>query len=291
MKSANSFSVVGAGRLGTTLAAALVRRGWKAELIVDQDARAARESRRIVGQGRAAAALRAGARPGGVVFVTVPDGAVGRVAAGLARSGVAWSGRAVFHMSGLLPARLLAPLAARGAVTASLHPVQAFPRKDAPPSIFKGVTWGVEGGQAGVEAASEVVRALGGSVLLLAEEDKPLYHAACVLASNALVALEWTAAGMLGAAGIGEQAAAGMLLPLVQGTLQNVKDLGLEKALTGPILRGDAATVGRHLEALRADPAAREVYLALGRRILELAVRRGLGAGRVRPMKRLLEGG
>jgi predicted short-subunit dehydrogenase-like oxidoreductase (DUF2520 family) len=291
MKNAKSFSIVGAGRLGTTLAAALVRRGWKAELIVDKDARAARESRRIIGQGRTAAALRARARPGGVVFVTVPDGAVGRVAAGLARSGVPWSGRAVFHTSGLLPARLLAALAGRGALTASLHPVQSFPRKNAPPSIFKGVTWGVEGGPAGVKAASEVVRALGGSVLLLAEEDKPLYHAACVLASNAHVALEWTAAGLLGAAGIGEKTAAGMLLPLAQGTLQNVKDLGLEKALTGPILRGDVATVGKHLEALRTDPAAREVYLVLGRQILELAVKRGLGAGRIRPMKRLLEGG
>lgn len=291
MRDARSFSVVGAGRLGTTLAAALVRRGWKAELIVDEDARAARESRRVVGRGRTAAALRAGARPGGVVFVAVPDDAVGRVAAGLARSGVPWSGRAVFHLSGLLPARVLAPLARRGAVTASLHPVQAFPRKDSPASIFKGVTWGVEGDPAGVEAASEVVRALGGAILLLAETDKPLYHAACVMASNTLVALERTAVGLLGAIGIGSGEAAGMLLPLAQRTLQNVKDLGLEKALTGPVLRGDAATVRKHLEALRADPAARQVYLALSRQALEIAVERGLGADRVRPMKRLLRGG
>ncbi|MCK7541069.1 MAG: DUF2520 domain-containing protein [Marinilabiliales bacterium] len=87
------------------------------------------------------------------------------------------------------------------------------------------------------------------------------------------------------------EAAEAVLLPLVQGTLQNVKYLGLEKALTGPILRGDVATVGEHLEALGGDPAAREVYRVLGRRLLGLAARSGLPAGRVRALKRRLGGG
>ena len=136
-----------------------------------------------------------------------------------------------------------------------------------------------------------MIRSLRGNVLLLSEKDKPLYHAACSLASNALIALEWTAAGMLGAAGIGERAAADMLFPLVQGTLQNVKNLGPEKALTGPVLRGDVATVQKHLEALRDDPHARGVYLAMGKQIFRLAEKSGLPAGRVRALKRLLEGG
>jgi predicted short-subunit dehydrogenase-like oxidoreductase (DUF2520 family) len=106
-----------------------------------------------------------------------------------------------------------------------------------------------------------------------------------------MIALEWTASGLLGAAGIGEKAAAGMLFPLVQGTLQNVNNLGLEKALTGPILRGDAATVRKHLEALRDDPHAREVYRVMGKQILRLAEKSGLPAGRVTALKRLLEGG
>jgi predicted short-subunit dehydrogenase-like oxidoreductase (DUF2520 family) len=287
-----SFSIVGAGRLGTVLGAALVRRGWTATAIVDKDARAARESRRIIGRGRAAAGLVGTARPGDVVIIAVPDDAVGRVAAGLARSGVtSWAGRFVFHTSGLLPARVLEPLRKRGARIASVHPVQSFPRKDAPPSLFRGITWGVEGDPAAVAAAEEMVRNLRGNVLLLSEKDKPLYHAACILASNALIALEWTASGMLVAAGIGEKAAAGMLFPLVQGTLQNVNNLGLEKALTGPILRGDIATVRKHLEALRNDPSTREVYLVMGKQILRLAEKSGLPAGRVRALKRLLEGG
>jgi len=286
-----SFSIVGAGRLGTVLGAALVRRGWTAAAIVDKDARAARESRRIIGRGKAASGLGRTSLPGDIVIIAVPDDAVGRVAAGLARSGVTWAGRIVFHTSGLLPARALEPLRKRGASIASVHPVQSFPRKDAPPSIFRGITWGVEGDAAAVAAAEEMVRRLRGNILLLAEKDKPLYHAACSLASNAMIALGWTASGMLGAAGIEEQAATGMLFPLVQGTLQNVKNLGPERSLTGPILRGDVATVRKHLDALRHDPLTRGVYVVMGKQILRLAEKRGLPAGRVSALRRLLEGG
>ncbi len=284
------FSIVGAGRLGTALGAALVRRGWRAEAIIDRNARAARESRRIVGRGRASTSLAAAAKAGGTVIIAVPDDAVGGVAAALARAAGSWTKRSVFHTSGLLPAGILEPLAKRGARVASLHPVQSFPRKDVPQSVFEGITWGVEGDAAAFEEAERIVRALRGNVLLLSAQDKALYHAACALASNAFVALEWTAAEVLGKAGVPEDGAKGMLLPLVQGTLQNVKSFGLGKALTGPVVRGDVATVRKHLEALRGDPAAREVYTVLGKQILRLAARRGLPAGRVRALRRLLGG-
>jgi predicted short-subunit dehydrogenase-like oxidoreductase (DUF2520 family) len=136
-----------------------------------------------------------------------------------------------------------------------------------------------------------IVRCLGGHVLLLAEKDKPHYHAACALASNAFVALEWTAARLLEGAGVPSDEALRTLLPLVQGTLQNVKSLGPEKALTGPILRGDVETVRRHLAALRSEPEARRIYAALGRQALRLsATGRRLPAGRIRALMRLLEG-
>ena len=284
------FSIVGAGRLGTSLAAALVRRGWRIALIVDKDLRAAREARRIVGGGRASAALSRASKPGDVVIVAVPDDALGPAAAALARSGAGWTGRTVFHTSGLLPARVLDPLRKKGARTASLHPVQTFPRKDTPAAAFKGVTWGVEGDAGAVRMAEAIVRDLGGDMLLVSERTKPLYHAACALASNALVALEGTAAGLLRQAGIGEETALRVLFPLVQGTLQNVKNLGLEKALTGPIKRGDAATVRKHLAALSSAPEAREVYKVLGRRILDLAEKGGLPEKKVRTLRRRLGG-
>ena len=98
------FTLVGAGRLGTVLAAALARRGWTPELIVDVDARAAREARRAIGAGRAAVSVHASSRLGDVVLVAVPDSEIARAAAGLAASGVRWAGRTVLHTSGLQPA-------------------------------------------------------------------------------------------------------------------------------------------------------------------------------------------
>jgi predicted short-subunit dehydrogenase-like oxidoreductase (DUF2520 family) len=286
-----SFSIVGAGRLGTVLGAALVRRGWRAEAVFDKDAKAARASRRIIGGGRATTDVRAAARAGAVVFLTVPDDEIGRVAAGLARAETRWAGRFAFHTSGLLPARVLDPLRKRGAEVASCHPAQSFPAKDAPARIFKGITWGIEGDPAAVEVAEGIVRGLGGQVLLLSERDKPLYHAACSLASNSLVALEWAAADLLARSGIGEKGAEEVLFPLLQGTLQNVNNLGLKGALTGPIVRGDVATVKKHLKALREYPGTREIYLALGKQALLMSAERGLAQVRIKAMRRLLERG
>jgi predicted short-subunit dehydrogenase-like oxidoreductase (DUF2520 family) len=273
---------------------------------VDRRAGAAREARLALGAERASTSLAAAAGAGGMVVIAVPDDAVGAVASGLARAGGSWSGRLVFHTSGLLPSGLLLPLAARGARVASLHPVQSFPRKDLPASVFKGITWGVEGDRKAVKDAAAIVRALGGRALLLGEraaerdgigrardgmvEKKRRYHAACALASNALVALEWTAVEALKSAGVPEEDAVRALLPLVQGTLQNVKSLGLEKALTGPIVRGDIHTVRAHLVALKGEPEAKRVYMALGLQALRLAAAGGLPPGKVRALNRLLEG-
>jgi predicted short-subunit dehydrogenase-like oxidoreductase (DUF2520 family) len=284
-----TFSIIGAGRLGTALAAALVRRGWKLRLIVDTDARAARASRRLVGAGRTAASVGRASRPGDVVIIAVPDAAVGRVAASLAASGPDWSGRTVLHTSGILPAGALGPVRERGARIASLHPVLSIPRKDAPASAFRGIVWGLEGDEPALVTAQAIVRNLGGHVLRLSEKEKPLYHAACALASNALVALTGAAFDLLRAAGIDEKTASAALIPLMQGTLQNVKYLGPREALTGPLSRGDAGTVKKHLEALRGDPGALAVYRALGKQALGLAARRGLPAARVRTLRRLLE--
>jgi predicted short-subunit dehydrogenase-like oxidoreductase (DUF2520 family) len=136
-----------------------------------------------------------------------------------------------------------------------------------------------------------MVRALRGRALLLAEEDKAVYHAACSLASNALVALERTASRLLAGTGIAEIWAAAVLWPLVQGTLQNVKSLGWDKALTGPLSRGDEEAVRKHLEALRAHPDILEVYRALGKAALAGMAKGSLPAARIRRLERLLGGG
>lgn len=284
-----TFSIVGAGRLGTSLAAALSKKGWNLEVIADRDPLAAREGRRIVGRGRATADLSKAGRAD-VLFVCVPDDSLAAVARKLARSGPDWAGRIVFHTSGLHSSGVLAPLRKKGAWAASLHPAQSFPRKGVHARLFHGVVWGIEGDAEAVAAGRAVVKALSGRPLILRPEDKALYHAACCLASNSLVALEAAAAALLRAAGVRPGTADALLRSLVQETLQNVKKLGPQKALTGPVVRGDIGTVRRHLEALKAHPGQEETYRAVGKLALTLAKGGGLPAGRIRALRRLLEG-
>jgi predicted short-subunit dehydrogenase-like oxidoreductase (DUF2520 family) len=285
-----SFSVVGAGRVGTALAFALSRRGWTLKVIADRDAAAARESRRILGRGRASGDIGRAARGARVVIISVPDDSLERAARELARARRDWSGCLVFHTSGLLPASALEALRKKGASAASLHPVQSFPQKRGTAALFRGIFWGLEGDSEAVEAGRALVACLGGRTVLLEEADKPLYHAACSLAANAFVALEETAAGLLQETGIGRKKALAVLLPLVQGTLQSVKKIGPEKALTGPFSRGDVQTVREHLEALSAYPGVRELYVILAGRQLDLALKKGTPAAKLRALRRLLGG-
>lgn len=286
-----SFSIVGTGRVGTAIGRALAAKGWTPRALCDRDLKTARESRRLIGGGVATDEIRRAGRGGDVVFISVPDGAVATVAAELAGAGEIWTGRVVFHTSGILPARVLEPLRKKGAAVASAHPAQTFPGKDVRIGHFKGVFWGLEGDEDALRTALRMVRSLRGRALLLAEEDKPLYHAACSLASNAFVALERTAAGLLAGTGISETWAAAVLFPLVQGTLQNVKNLGWEKALTGPIARGDVETVREHLKALEDHPETRKVYTALGRRTLAGLPGDFVPRTKIKQLKRLLGGG
>jgi predicted short-subunit dehydrogenase-like oxidoreductase (DUF2520 family) len=284
------FSVIGAGRLGTALAFALTRRGWELEASADRDPAAARETRRIVGRGVATTNLRRAVRGSTMIFLCVPDDAVEAVAHQLAASAADWIGRTVFHTSGLLPAAALEALRRRGAHVASLHPVQSFPKKKGLARLFRGIAWTVEGDREAVRTGMEVARRLGGRGFQIRAEAKPLYHAACSLASNALVALEAAAAELLARAGMARGNASVVLWPLVEGTLQNVKKLGWEKALTGPVARGDGRTVRRHLEALRSRPLEDAIYRALAGKALEIAAHGGIARGKVRALRRLLGG-
>ena len=117
---------------------------------------------------------------------------------------------------------------------------------------------------------------LQGSALIIGEQDKPLYHAALSIASNYLVTLEAIAAGMLQTVGIDKAHALSALLPLVQGSVDNLRHSGLPNALTGPISRGDVETVQSHLTAMHALPAMiTELYKTLGEQTVSLALEKG----------------
>ena len=281
--------IIGGGRLGTALGRALTDAGMKVKAVADGSPAAAGKALRSIGCGFATSDLVGAARAGQVLFLCVPDSAIAGVAEELAASDIDWRGKLVFHCSGLLSSSVLGPLRRRGARTASSHPAQSFPAKGTKPFPFRGIHVGVEGQAQAIIWLRPVLRSLGAEPFRLRPGDKPLYHAACSLASNHIVALLDVARGLLQDAGFSKKKALAILLPLAEGTLHNVNKVGTEAALTGPIVRGDIATVEKHLAVLRRKPRVREVYKALGLLALSLA-EKSLGPAKVRALKRLLAG-
>jgi predicted short-subunit dehydrogenase-like oxidoreductase (DUF2520 family) len=201
-----------------------------------------------------------------VVWITVPDDAIAEVARRLAPT-QPWRETIVFHSSGALTSDELAPLRARGARVASVHPMMTFARGSLP--HIEGVPFAIEGDAAALRVARTIVDRLGGSVFAIRKQNKALYHAFGSFASPLLIALMASLEEVAQAAGLKPRDIKPAMLPLLLQTLRNYLYRDTASAFTGPLARGDVATVRQHLRELQRLPEARAVYLALARAALQ----------------------
>jgi len=209
-----------------------------------------------------------------VVVLAVRDAAVPDVAAMLVGTGLVNKRHVLLHCAGAASAEeLLGSVAAKVGGIGTLHPLSAIADARAAMRHLEGVVFGVEGDEAGRRAAEKLVAAMKGHVLPLASTQMAAYHCAAALASNYLVAALDAAAQVLAADGLPVAQSVQALLALAEGALRNVAQKGTTNGLTGPARRGDAPTIRRHLEALRAMPDVAEIYRALARRAVEIAAR------------------
>lgn len=271
-------AVVGAGRVGLTLARALARSGSAiAVLARESTALPAPLEPSLTAWGPALESADA-------VLVAVPDDAIGEVAARIAECADLNPEVVVLHTSGLHDRSALAVLGSTGAALGSWHPLQTLTRSEGEPDALAGATVVIEGDAPALAMGRAIARQLGiESVVEIAANMKASYHAAAVFASNYVVTLADVAERLARHAGAGE-AAATMFLPLLRRTVENLSE-GPAAALTGPIRRGDAGTVARHLQTL--DGEQRELYVMLARATLRLAEDAGLdpsAAGRIRAL-------
>jgi len=281
------IAIIGAGRVGVALGYHLVQRGFELGAVVSRRLEAAQKAVNVIGQGVAAVEPCA-VGDAEIVFLTVPDRAIAEVCLELAQGGSISPGVAVFHCSGALPSRVLEPAQALGARVGALHPIQTFADLEQALISLPGSYFGFEGAGELEPLAEEIVRALDGRLVVLRPEAKALYHAAAVFACNYLVVLVDVAVELLGESGVGEALAA--LLPLIRGTVGNLERLGLPGALTGPVARGDVATVAEHLRQLAQQrPELVDLYKRLAQRALRLAqAKGGIDAQAVEELKRLV---
>jgi len=242
-------AVVGRGKVGTAFAVLLERSGHE---VVDAPSEAE------------------------LVIIATPDERIVEVCSALAGRGELHEGQTVAHVSGATGLAALAAAKEAGAAVLSLHPLQTFPDVESAIERLPGSGMAVTAeNEAAAKIGERIAEDLGARPFRLADQDKALYHAAAVFASNYVVTVLAIADELFCDAGLDDPI--GLMMPLVRSSVDAVNRLGTLKALTGPVVRGDAKTIERNLEAMRENaPLQIPVYLALARAALDRAARSGL---------------
>ena len=220
------------------------------------------------------------------ILIATPDFAIWPTAALLGELGVVGPATVVLHLSGLYDRGALKPLALSGAALGSFHPLQSFAVPMTAASRLPGSYAGLEGDPRAVRAGRRLARILGMVPLVIPNGAKPAYHAAATFAATYVTVVYDTAVEIATAAGIELRHARAMFLPLLQGTVSNLKLLPPAHALTGAVRRGDVATVKAHLAAL--GPKHRASYRILARHAVEIARRTSTDPARLTEMERLV---
>ncbi|MGK5679600.1 Rossmann-like and DUF2520 domain-containing protein [Actinoplanes sp. URMC 104] len=262
-----TVGVVGAGRVGAVLGAALNAAGHRVVAAAAVSAASRERAARLLPGAAILPADEVARAAEHLLLLAVPDDALAGVVSGLAATGALRPGQKVAHTSGAHGLDVLGDVEGM-----ALHPAMTFTGADSDLERLPGIAWGVT--TADRVFAARLVADLGGVPEWVAEDARPVYHAALAHGANHLVTLVNEAADLLRAAGIAEPAR--ILSPLLHAALDNALRLG-DAALTGPVSRGDAGTVGKHLDRMPAE--AVPAYLALARRTAD----RAIAAGRLRP--------
>jgi predicted short-subunit dehydrogenase-like oxidoreductase (DUF2520 family) len=284
-----AISILGAGSLSSTLALALYRAGYRVESVVARDnpASLVRAKRLATKIGSRVTTVDAGPVWAEIIWLCVPDAAISEVAQSLAKNSGSqktnWKGKVALHSSGALSSDELSALLQLGASVASVHPLMTFVKGSQP--ALTGVSFAIEGDAAAVRTARRIVGDLGGQAFSIHKKDKAAYHAWGMFVSPLLTALLATSERVAASAGVPAKDARRRMLPIITQTVANYAALGAPAGFSGPIVRGDAEVVRRHLLALRAVPEARDVYVALARAAVKY-----LPVKRKDAMKELLSG-
>ena len=298
-------AIVGAGAVAQTLGRLMADHGEPIVALAGRNRSRAEHAARYIsrpsgpgGPGRSIQVVEYSELPGLAtrVLIAVSDQGIGPVAESLAAAGMR-SGVAL-HTCGARGPDALGALRNVGVACGMLHPLQTIMSAEQGVKSLADATFGLSGDREAIEWAGEIVErvgiATGGQCRALHIEADRLryYHAGAVMASNALVAALDAAVVLLAHAGVERDTALRALGPLARTSLDNALGSGPQAALTGPIVRGDAATVAAHREALRdVDPTVAKLYEAATGHLLQLAKQRGLSEASVRAVELVLHKG
>jgi predicted short-subunit dehydrogenase-like oxidoreductase (DUF2520 family) len=284
---AGHMGIVGTGRMAKALGALLRGRGFHIAAIAGRGLEAAAETALFTGADEAVSVVEL-PQYARQILVAVPDDAICGVGCELAKGGL--EGGIVLHTSGAAGPEALARLRGGDNAVGVLHPLQTVPDPNRGLQALPGATFAYAGDTIAAEWARSLIQQLGGRALAIDPQRWQTYHAAAVMACNYHITLVDAALELMESAGIDRNPALDALAPLIRTTTENVLSSGPERALTGPIARGDAGSIRRHGAALRdSPPDTRRLYAAAGLRTIALAQRSGLSAEAAREITAALE--
>jgi predicted short-subunit dehydrogenase-like oxidoreductase (DUF2520 family) len=266
------IGIIGAGTVGTALAVRLSLKGYR---IAAVNSRSSSSSQRLVqntGSGAVYDTPQAVADNADFIFITTPDDAIPVIV-----NEVRWhSGQSVVHCSGADSLDVLEPARMVGVRVGSFHPLQTFAGIQKAIENLPGSTFALEAEGELLGILKEMASVLEGHWIILGAGDKAAYHTAAVITSNYMVTLIKLATDLWGSFGIPRDQAIQALLPLLKGTINNIENLGVPNALTGPIARGDVGTIQIHLDTLKqTSPDIIPVYCELGLQTVTVALAKG----------------
>lgn len=266
-------AIVGAGNVGNILAKAFYQQGYPLTGIASKTIISAEKLANYFG---VRSTIRAAeiTRYADVVVIATPDRYISQVVEEIATDGGFRAGQFVLHTSGGISANILSAASELGTFTGCMHPLQSFADRKRETDLLVGIYFALGGHGQAVKLGEKIVKDFGGQSFILADGDRPLYHAAACIASNYVVSLLHWAMKSYESIGLTPQQARAALLPLVQGTIKNIQELGPTEALTGPVSRGDCNTITAHLAAIE-DGDEKKLYVALAHYTLGVALGKG----------------
>ncbi len=273
-----TLNIVGCGHLGQTLARLWARAGvFEIRQVLNRSVESADKAVRFIGAGQAVGTQDA-LVPADFTLIATPDEAISRLCSALAQDGLFGAGQVVFHCSGALPASVLAPASRLGASVACVHPIRSFADPEQATMHFAGTWCGTDGDAQALSLLEPAFHAIGARTVAIDPARKNIYHGAAVFASNYVVAVLELALQAYEKAGVPRAIALQLIEPLVRGTVNNVIAHDTTGALSGPIARGDTATVLRQYRALRRwDKGVGRAYRTLAKPAAAIARRRRRG--------------
>lgn len=265
------IGIIGAGKVGTSLAFVLKRKGLIITAVADVMEASLQTAENYLGKDVLYTKNNMDIMAvSDAVAITTQDRVIQAVVKEIYEKANRLDGKLIFHTSGADPSSVLMPLDEKGAYLGSLHPLQTFPDIDSAIEVLPDTCIFVEGEERAVPILRQIGENIGAKVYTIAGKDKVVYHLSAVFVCNLLSALMYAGKGLMDKINIDFAP----FLPIIKATMKNIENKGPLAALTGPVVRGDVKTVKAHLASIEDMELHTKIYKALSEVAVQMAAER-----------------